>query len=188
MGTSKLTKQRIKELFQAIEDDNRSLVSQVIAEQPDALETLGIGKQTFEGKTPLMYALQCGRPGIAALLLDHHANVQATMTASWRWPVLHFAVRAAVSGVGKPEDADILRRMLALGADPNATDAFGNTALDRALGDYDSVSDHWTIIQVLLDAGADVENVGPAKMTTRELVRTNPQSFSARVQSLFGHV
>ena len=75
--------------------------------------------------------------------------------------------------------------MLARGADPNARDAFGNTSLDRALLDYDKVSDHWNVIQTLVDAGANTENVGPAKMTTRQMVRTNPQSFSLKVQSLF---
>jgi ankyrin repeat protein len=179
------TKKKVKELFQAIEDNDLGFVSQTIAEQPKALEALGTGKQIFAGKTPLMYALQCGHPGIAKFLLDRQANVNAKMTESWRWPALHFAVRAAVSGVGTVEQADALKQMLALGADPNATDAFGNTALDRAVGDYDIVSDRWNIIQMLLDAGANAENVGPSKMTTRQMVRTNPQSFSAKVQSLF---
>ena len=133
-----------------------------------------------------MYALQCGHPAIVKFLLDSHANVNATMMESWRWPALHFAVRAAVSGVGTPEHADVLKQMLALGADPNATDAFGNTSLDRALLDYDKVSDRCNVIQILLDAGANTENVGPAKMTTRQMVRTNPQSFSVKVQTLFG--
>lgn len=180
-----MTKKKLKELFQAIEHKDLAVVSQTIADHPGALETPGSGNQAVEGKTPLMYALQCGSTTVIKFLLESHANVNATMVESWRWPALHLAVRAAVSGVGRAEDADVLERMLALGADPNATDAFGNTALDRALADYDKVSDRWEIIKILLDAGANTENVGPAKMTTREMVRTNPQSFPAKVQSLF---
>jgi ankyrin repeat protein len=185
VATNTSTKKKLKQLFQAIEDGDLISVSQTLTEHPDALEASGTGKQLFDGKTPLMYALQCGHSEIVRFLLESHANVNATMADSWRWPALHFAVRLAVSCAGESEHADLLKQMLALGADPNATDAFGNTALDRALLDYDKVSDRWPIIQVLLDAGANPEHVGPAKMTTRQLVLTNSQSFSAKVQSLF---
>jgi ankyrin repeat protein len=163
-------------------------VVRVVAEHADALEAVGCGKQPFEGKTPLMYALQCGHTEVAGLLLDHQAKVNATMTEAWRWPALHFAVRAAVSGVGKAADLQILQRMLTLGADPNLKDAFGNTALDRALMDYDKITDRWPVVEVLLQAGADRESVGPAGTTTAQGVVTNKHCYSAKVLSLLGVV
>ncbi|WP_394834459.1 ankyrin repeat domain-containing protein [Pendulispora rubella] len=181
-----MSKKTIKNLFQAIEDGNIDLVKQIIGVDADALECEGVGKVMFSGKTPLIYALQCGQTNIALFLLENHANANAKMSDSWRWPTLHFAVRTAVSVDSKPEDLHVLERMLTFGADPNATDAFGNTALDRSLLDYKKDCDAWKVIQVLVDAGANQANVGGSKMTTRELVSTNPHAFSSKVRSIMG--
>jgi ankyrin repeat protein len=181
-----LTKKTIKALFQAIEDQDLGVVGRLLAEHPDALEAVGSGKQVIAGKTPLMYALQCGHADVAGLLLDHGANVNAEMTEDWRWPALHFAVRAAVSCENPVEE--ILQRMLALGADPNREDGFGNTALDRALMDYSTLADRWSVIGRLLQAGANLEHAGRDGSTTAEDVRRNRHRYSANVLKVMGIV
>ncbi|HEX2567904.1 MAG TPA: ankyrin repeat domain-containing protein [Polyangia bacterium] len=180
-----MTKAKVKALFQALEDRDLDAVRRTLDEHPDAREVRGVGKALFEDKTPLMYALQCSNAPAADLLLDRGADVHARMATSWQWPALHFAVRAAAAGVGTSENLRILERILSLGADANVKDAFGNGALDRALMDYDKVSDHVRVIELLLGAGADPDALGASKSTARQVVQNNPHAYTGAVRRLF---
>jgi ankyrin repeat protein len=181
-----VTKKKVRDLFDAIETRRLDDVRRMLERDPALLEARGAGRAIVDDKTPLMFALQCGHSEIAGLLLDHGADVRATMTESWQWPTLHFAARMAATAIGTLEHVAILERLLALGADPNATDRSGNTALDRALLDYDAESDHARVIEILVASGADPEHRGPSGSTTRKLVAHDAHLYSAAVRKAVG--
>jgi ankyrin repeat protein len=131
----------------------------------------------LNGRTPLMHALMCGRAEIASHLVDKGAQVNAIERDGARWPVLHFAARAAANMTGKPEHVAVVSLLISRGADPKLEDAFGNTALDRALLDYDVRSNHWQVIEMLIGAKRD---------NTAAFVATNARRYSAQVLALFG--
>jgi len=135
---------------------------------------------------------------VAHVLLDRGADVdfidRSTLNV-WNAAVPHDAIRAAVFscryGVdaampGEPARVEImhtgerfdeafgvLERMLALGADPSATDSYGNPALMRAILDSRQVlhdlalpdrdADLGRVFALLLAAGADPEWVDPRR-------------------------
>lgn len=155
-----------------------------------------------DGQSPLQVALKNGCLEIADLLLDKGADVNFMESSDccnlWRAPVLHDAINAAVmcsrwntsateirpfTVFSTKERADqalaVLKRMILLGADVNATDSFGNTGLIRAtlqarqiLPEYNHAEkkvladrvftdelrlDLQRIFDLLIESGADVE-------------------------------
>ncbi len=145
----------MKKLFQAIKKNELSVVKALIEAKPSLVNC--IAKQppkSDDGQSPLQVALKSGRPEIAAYLLEQGADVnfiEAEASANpWRAPVIHDAINAAVmcsrwntydeaSGTltvfETKETADsafdILKKIIARGADVNAVDSFGNTGLWR---------------------------------------------------------
>jgi uncharacterized protein len=113
-------------------------------------------KESARGQTALMWAVAEKHPGVARLLIDHGADVHAH-SASGFTPLLFAAQQGDVDSArtlleaganvndAAPEDGSALvvathsgHEALALfllekGADPNATDAYGITALHYAL-------------------------------------------------------
>ncbi len=98
-----------------------------------------------DGRTLLMHAVIAGNadPEMVSFLLDHGVPVGAADGAQ-QWTALHFAAR--------DKRNDILEALLRCGADVNAVDVFGNTALGRSL---DSLPHDRRTIELLLKAGAD---------------------------------
>ncbi len=163
-------------------DANPALVD-AIAKAPPAKD---------DGQSTLQVAIKAGRFEVAHVLLDRGADVDfidQSPRNAWNAPVLHDAIRAAVFssryGVnralpGEPARVEIvntgeqfdeafgvLERVLALVADPSATDSYGNPALMRAILDSRQVlhdlalpdrdADLRRVFALLLAAGADPE-------------------------------
>src|SRR5205807_725345 len=86
-------------------------------------------------------AFKTGQFEIANYLIDQGADVnhiEESKVNEWRAPVLHDALRAAAFNAGKDHFKDaiaLIKRMLKLGADPNAVDSYGNNCLIRAILD-----------------------------------------------------
>lgn len=100
------------------------------------------------GLTPLMHAATASNTAVLEAFLDGGASVNAADQGR-RYTPLHFAVQKA--------RADIVRVLLAHGADPNAQDVFGNTPLMEAVTSRSGGSE---IVELLLEAGGDpqIEN------------------------------
>ncbi len=77
---------------------------------------------------------------------------------AWVLPLAHFAANG---------DVDDVKVLLALGADPNAPDEYGRTAIFYAIESQYSatVPDLLETVRVLLDAGADADFHDPAGLT-----------------------
>jgi len=96
-----------------------------------------------QGRTPLMLAVKCGHVDIAALLIDHGADVRARETDQPRSTGLHIAADGSQEGCA--------RLLLEHGAEVDARDSEQETALIRA-----GFSDEEGIVRLLLEHGADV--------------------------------
>jgi len=87
--------------------------------QPDA-----VAARSPDGFTPLHYAAFFGRPELVALLIEHGADVNAVADNPTRVCPLHSAAACA--------DVESCRQLLAAGANPNAQQQAGFTALMSA--------------------------------------------------------
>jgi ankyrin repeat protein len=153
-----------------------------------------------DGQSPLQVAFKTGNFEIADRLIGMGADVNFQETSKineWTAPVLHDALRAAAFNARKWEADDpakfekaiaLVRRLLQLGADPNATDSYGNTCLLRALADARQrlVADHGfparvenetlkqdlrQIFQALIDAVADIDKSSSKRDSARAFAR-----------------
>ena len=196
----------MKKLFTAIRNADIDTVRQLIEAKPELVNCAA--KQPpkkDDGQSPLQVALKTGNTVIAEYLLDHGADVNfiedETCCNTWRTPVLHDAINCAVMLCRWNSDDDhlgfrvhstkeraeaalsILKRMLAAGADVNATDSHGNSCLCRfclqasqILPAYDYVQncerkgrkftqelheDLKLVLTVLKEAGADADYIAP---------------------------
>jgi len=169
-----------KRLFEAIEAGRISVVTQILDAEPAALEVAGQHKATCRDKTPLMYALQCHRFGIATELLRRGANAGARMTGGPRTSVIALAVGFAIVGRDQRELLQFVDRLIDAGADPN-------DALWPACHAYHKRLDNSECIELLLARGADpdhtIEIIGDS---VRHLMQINARLYSARVLALFG--
>lgn len=95
-----------------------------------------------DGFTPLHFAAFFGHPAAAQLLLDRGAEVDALGRGWMTGTALHSAVARS--------HADVVRMLLAAGADPNVRQSGGGTPLHAAAGNGDVAS-----VDALLSAGAD---------------------------------
>ena len=148
-----MTKKQIKAMFEAIEARKVDEVLALLRSVPEGANAIGTGKPAFEGKTALMFAAQCASADLMAAMIELGADVKAVMVGGLGWPVLHFAVRAAMNLPGQGHDR-LVTMLLDKGADPNQPDPQGNTALDRAVLDYTDRTDNWRLLEILVAAGA----------------------------------
>lgn len=147
-GTPPLRK-HVKELFATIRnrrDANRG-ARDLLTRMPHLANAVAKAPpKQDDGQSPLQVALKTANYEIAELLLDLGADVnfqERPGTSTWTAPVLHDAIRAAVLIWAYSDGTDarteralrVFQRVLALGADPNATDSYGNSPLDRAMLD-----------------------------------------------------
>ena len=144
----------MKKLFTAIRSSDLETVRQLIEKKPALVNC--VAKQPpkkDDGQSPLQVSLKTGNTAIANYLLDMGADVNFIEDESccnaWRTPVLHDAINCAVmccrwntndthmgfrvfSTKEKAVEAlAVLKRMLAMGADVNALDSYGNSGLNR---------------------------------------------------------
>ena len=145
----------MKKLFTAIRQKDFEAVKALLDKKPELIAcTAKQPPKKDDGQSPLQVALKTGSFDVADYLLDLGADVNFIEAEdccnAWRAPVLHDAINAAVMtcrwNVAKnihgefqvfstKEEADrafgILKRMLEMGADVNAVDSYGNTAIWR---------------------------------------------------------
>lgn len=145
----------MKKLFAAVRKGDIDTVKTILDKQPDLL--YGSAPSTPKrdaGQSLLQVALKSDNLEIADYLIDAGADVHYMEPEDcgndWRMPVLQDAINAAIMasrwntnthGFGlrvfstkhKADQAySILMKMLALGADVNAADSYGNTGIWRA--------------------------------------------------------
>ena len=186
-------KKDIKALFSAIRKHENQTVRTLLAEDSSLVNACASAPpKKDDGQSPLQAAFKTGNFEIAGHLIDLGANVHFMEESSlneWRTPVLHDALRAATftargSKADKAEKFQqalgLVRRMLSMGVDPNATDSYGNNSLLRALMDcrqrlsvepgFPSKTanqvlnqDLREILQTLIQAGADIHASNPER-------------------------
>jgi hypothetical protein len=134
-----LLRKDIKALFRAIRSHDNGTVRSLLADEPRLLSVCATAPpKKDDGQSPLQVAFKAGNFEAAGLLLDLGADVNFHETSTvnnWTAPVLHDAIRAAIFSDDADAGLALLERLFQLGADPNATDSFGNSTLHRALLD-----------------------------------------------------
>lgn len=189
----------MKKLFTAIQKNDIETVKALLDKSPELIScTLKGTPKKYDGQSPLQVALKDSNTGMIELLLEYHPDVNFIEDEScanpWRAPVIHDAINRAIMmsrwNVNRPdgleventkEDADeafaILQKIVALGADVNAKDSYGNACIDRAClqarqilpikGSNDRVltaelrSDISLIFDLLISNGADMGYIAP---------------------------
>ncbi len=211
----------MKNLFTAIRHNDLEKVKQLLEKNPALIAcTAKQPPKKDDGQSPLQVALKTGNFDIAEYLLSLGADVtfmeDEACCNEWRAPVLHDAITAAVMcsrwNVNSPiygglkvfstrEKADrafdILKKIIALGADTNVKDSFGNSCLCRAclqarqiLPSYSHIhqklhdnrivtkeltADLARIFKLLLKKGADRDYIAPNfGRTLTEMYKNEP--------------
>ncbi|WP_343523569.1 hypothetical protein [Pedobacter sp.] len=176
-----MLKKDIKAFFKAIRAGDIQTVKQCIETDVNYLGITNFSPPKMDdGQSGLQIAFRSGQFEIGELLLHQGANVNFQETSEineWTAPVLHDCIRAVIFNCltiqtdrKKFEKGfDLLMFMLKNGADPNATDSYGNNCLNRWFLDSRQMIDHPNfnqneetlkqlrrISRALIDAGADI--------------------------------
>jgi hypothetical protein len=105
----------------------------------------------IEGATPIHAAALMGSEGALQMLMDNDANVKTTNALGWT--PLHSALRGSL-------DLDVIKLLLGHGADIDATDDLGETALMEA-----AKRGYLDAVRLLVDEGADKSLVSSENKT-----------------------
>jgi ankyrin repeat protein len=174
-----------RRFFLAIRHGDLGLVSSMLGADSDLVRARAAAPpKKDDGQSPLQVALKTGHTEIANLLLDRGADptfMEESAVNAWRAPALHDALRGAVAWIGPHTSegarrfeahAALVERMLALGADPNAVDSFGNTCFERVAMDVrqkNRTDSEWAgaagndvrrIVEALVAKGGDRRRLG----------------------------
>lgn len=189
----------IRNLMRMIRNGDLEAVEQAISSEPAFVNcTASSPPRRDDGQSPLQIAFKAKQLEIARLLIDQGADVNFHETSTvneWTAPVLHDALTAAVglmpvlragdTGERFEQAVELVRLLLARGADPNARDSYGNSCLDRVvLGlnnwrgsfrkpqyDQQVARPGLVLLSSLLQHGADPEAAHPRRRSTSEAVR-----------------
>ncbi|SCZ87032.1 ankyrin repeat domain-containing protein [Nitrosomonas mobilis] len=112
-----------------------------------------VNLKSDSGITPLYLAAQRGSSNVVRALLDRGAEVNTTVVGGHGWTSLTTALLYSNGVPTNEESLEIVKALLAKGADVNAKDKYGKTALMLATGSRDK-----KIVQALLEAGAQVKD------------------------------
>ena len=169
----------MKALFTAVRQDDQAAVLALLDKSPDLINAIAKSPpKKDDGQSPLQVAIKAGHFAMANLLIDRGADinfVDASKANSWNMPVVHDALRAATFSTrfgrnralpGEPPEIEVmstlerfeaafgvLDRIVAMGADVNATDSHGNPALARAVLDARQVIDDPLLPELADDLG-----------------------------------
>ena len=112
-----------------------------------------VNLKSDSGITPLYLAAQRGSSNVVRALLDRGAEVNTTVVGGHGWTSLTTALLYSNGVPTNEESLGIVKAFLAKGADVNAKDKYGKTALMLATGSRDK-----KIVQALLESGAQVKD------------------------------
>ncbi|MBF9140376.1 ankyrin repeat domain-containing protein [Hymenobacter properus] len=190
-----MLKKEIKTLFKNIRTGNAEQVFLSIKANPELANVCSSAPpKKDDGQSPLQVSFKVGNFQIADFLIDNGAKVsfveQSTVN-QWNAPVLHDCIMAVIYNsytLSKEETRfeegiRLLSRVLSQGADANAIDSYGNSALHRAILDSKQMINHPSaaiengillsqlkrVFRLLIDAGADP--------TASNATRPSPISF-----------
>jgi hypothetical protein len=169
----------VTRLFEAIEAGELTAVTAMLDQDPSLVEANGEANANVRDKTPLMYALQCHRFGLARLLIQRGADVRARIAGGPRSSVIALAMRFVIAGRPNDEIVQIVGELIDAGADPNE-------ALWPACHAYVKRFDQPELIELLLARGADPDRALADGSTVRGLMKVNASLYSPRVLRLFG--
>lgn len=141
------------------------LISSVCHNDLDALRSLleaggDPDARDADGRTSLMHAVLCDHLAALTLLLDNGADPNLKDSRQ-EWTALHFAAQE--------RRADMVPSLIDSGANVDEPDAFGNTALFRAV--FASQGDNQAVV-ALLAAGADPNKANNHGVSPRSLATT----------------
>lgn len=187
----------MRALFSEIRAGAHEAVARRLDREPSLVHAIAASPpKKDDGQSTLQVAIKAAQFEIADLLLDRGADatfIDASSLTTRHAPVLHDAIRATVFSSrfgrnralpGHPPKVEImntldnfdrafavLTRVIERGADPNATDSFGNPALIRAVLDARQIIDEPSspevrddldrVFALLRHAGSDFEWVDP---------------------------
>ena len=190
----------MKKLFTAIQKNDIVTVKALLDKSSNLISCTSKGTpKKYDGQSPLQVALKTASTELINLLLTYHPDVNFMEDEScvneWRAPVIHDAINRAImfsrwnckningqtEVYNTKEEADesftILQKIIALGADVNAKDSYGNACMNRAClqarqilprkGSDDRVLtselrfDLARIFDLLISSGADMDYIAP---------------------------
>lgn len=128
------------ELSTAIDGNDLTAIENIVAKNPRSVNQPDSRKDT-RGMAPLHYAAWKGRLEIVKFLLDHGADLNATVRGQ---NVLHFAVRS--------KNIDVVAFLLEQGVDVNSKGFLESSPLM-----YAAAGNNLKMVQFLLDHGADIQ-------------------------------
>jgi ankyrin repeat protein len=127
-------------------------------------EPVLVNAYSSDGFTPLHLAAFFGHPGVARLLLDCGAEVDAESRNGSRLRPIHSAAAHRQPAIS----LEIVRLLLAHGADPNRKQEKGYTPLHQA-----AAQANLKMVELLLDQGAEVNSRTDDGRTALTLARDN---------------
>lgn len=119
-----------------------------------------------DGDTALALAAQAGHVSVVRALLD--AGADASLRSGGETPLLRALGPQAIEPRARP---DVIRALVAAGADPNERDADGLTALMRAVIDGRGAE---RTVRLLVLLGADLAAEHPSGLTALDLAEGDP--------------
>ena len=190
----------MKKLFTAIQKNDIITVKALLDKSPNLISCTSKGApKKYDGQSPLQVALKTASTEMIELLLTYRPDVNFIEDEScineWRAPVIHDAINRAImfsrwnvkningqtevynTKAEADESFTILQKIIALGADVNAKDSYGNACMYRAClqarqilprkGSDDRVLtselrfDLARIFDLLISSGADMDYISP---------------------------
>jgi hypothetical protein len=131
-------------------------------QQPVDFFLTDISHHVYRGDTAVHVAAAAWEPAIIGELVERGASVDATNRRGAQ--PLHYAVDGTASVRESDAQRETVSVLIALGADPNATDKNGTTPLLRAIRNRNAAA-----VEVLLDRGADVRATNKRGSTALQL-------------------
>jgi uncharacterized protein len=149
--------ERVKELFQAVENNDIRTLKEYLQTTPSLANT-----ENDEGLTPLGYAAHFGQKEAVELLLAFGADVNAVSHSKVNYIPSNTALHAAIAG---ERDLAVIKTLLEHKAQTTIVDSNGHTCLHTAAFHENNTD----LIQLIIEYGASVNAKGKDGRTALEL-------------------
>jgi ankyrin repeat protein len=145
-------------LFKAIYTGNRQLVKHLIECGAD------VNPPSAGFYTPLMNAISCDNDSILTLLLEKGADVNSKLTVG-RGGTSDLIIRTPLKVAAKDGSAEMVRTLLRCGAAVNQKGSNDDAAIHMACRSHNKANEIQTILTLLIESGADINDRGYQKKT-----------------------